>query len=346
MNDDQKVDVRKLKERVGALEQQIEDWTERQAAENEMLRLILESAVEYAIFTLDADGRITSWNSGAERLTGYTDSDVLGQHGRILFTPEDRQRGAPEWEVEQALTEGRASNERWHLRKDGGRFWGSGTAMALRPSRAGERGVLKIMRDDTRRRHGEEQQRLLIGELNHRVKNTLTSVQAIVSQTARSAGGIRSFTELVNSRIHALARAHDLLTRETWMGATLGDVARSALEPWLHGDRIKIKGPHVRLTTSQALALSMALHELAVNAAKYGALSAQAGRIDLEWDSQAELLINWTERDGPQVSAPQRQGFGSRILNKALSVELNGDVSLSFDPTGVHCSIRVPSPGV
>jgi two-component sensor histidine kinase len=102
----------------------------------------------------------------------------------------------------------------------------------------------------------------------------------------------------------------------------------------------------VRLTTSQALALAMAFHELAINAAKHGALSSQAGQIDLEWDSHAELIIDWAERDGPPASAPQRQGFGSRILNKALAVELNGDVSLSFDPAGVHCSIRVPSPGV
>jgi PAS domain S-box-containing protein len=347
MTDDRRDDdVQRLKDRVGDLEQEIERRDERQAAENEMLKLILESAVEYAIFTLDADGRITSWNSGAERLTGYNETDALGQDGRIVFTAEDRQRGAPEWEVEQALLEGRASNERWHVRKDGSRFWGSGIAMALQPSRTGERGVLKIMRDDTRRRHSEEQQRLLIGELNHRVKNTLTSVQAIVSQTARSAADMRSFTELVNSRIQALARAHDLLTRETWMGATLGDVARAALEPWLDGKRIGIRGPHVRLTISQALALSMAFHELAVNAVKHGALTSQAGRIDLEWDSHAELIIAWTERDGPPVSAPQRQGFGSRILNKALAVELDGDVSLSFEPDGVRCSIRVPSPGV
>jgi two-component sensor histidine kinase len=163
-------------------------------------------------------------------------------------------------------------------------------------------------RDETRRRHSEEQQRLLIGELNHRVKNTLSSVQAIVSQTARGAADLGSFTDLVNSRIHALARANDLLTRETWMGATLADVARTALEPWLEGDRIHIKGQHVRVTTSQALALSMAFHELAVNAAKFGALSPAGGWIDLEWDIHAELIINWSERDGPPVSAPQRQG--------------------------------------
>jgi PAS domain S-box-containing protein len=311
-----------------------------------MLKLILESAVEYAIFTLDKDLRITTWNPGAERLTGFKEEDVIGTDGSLLFTPEDQQRGALEWEVEQALTEGRAANERWHMRRDGSRFWGSGIAMALRASRNGERGVLKIMRDETRRRHSEEQQRLLIGELNHRVKNTLSSVQAIVSQTARSAVDLGGFSDLVNSRIQALARAHDLLTRETWMGATLGDIARAALEPWLEGDRIQIKGPHVRLTTSQALALPMAFHELAVNAAKYGALSPAGGGVDLQWDSHAELIINWIERNGPEVSQPRREGFGSRVLNKALSAELNGDVSLSFDRAGVCCSIRVPSPGL
>ena len=338
-------DIPALKARIEELEIEIDCHAKRRAADDEVVGLILQSAVEYAIFTLDQECRITSWNVGAERLLGYNENEAEGLDGRVLFTPEDQQRGAPEWEVEQALAEGRASNERWHVRKDGSRFWGSGTTMALRAN-GRLRGALKIMRDDTRRRHSEEQQRLLLGELNHRVKNTLASIQAIVSQTARSTTDQQTFTALLNSRIQALARALDLLTRETWMGATLGDVARAALEPWLDGLRITIKGPHVRLTTSQALALSMAFHELAINAAKYGAMSSGDGRISLEWDGGPELFINWIESGGPRVSRPQRHGFGSRILNKALAIDLDGDVSLSFEPTGVRCIIRIPSPGM
>jgi PAS domain S-box-containing protein len=313
-------------------------------ATNERFALIFDSATEYAIFTLDPEGRVTSWNRGAERLLGYGDEDIIGQNGRILFTAEDQQRGAPEWELEQALSEGRAGNERWHVRKDGSRFWGSGVVMALRSG--SDPGALKIMRDDTRRRHAEEQRRLLIGELNHRVKNTLASVQAIVAQTLRSAPSMESFAELLRSRIFALARAHDLLTRETWTGATMADVAHSALEPWLEGKQVEIKGPNVRLKPSQALSLSMALHELAINAAKYGALSTPEGRVVLEWDNAGELLITWTERDGPPVSPPQREGFGSRVLNRALAIELSGDVSVSYEPQGVICTIRVPDAGV
>jgi PAS domain S-box-containing protein len=311
---------------------------------DERLALIFDSATEYAIFTLDPEGRVTSWNRGAQRLLGYADDEIIGRDGRVLFTAEDQQRGAADWEIEQALNEGRAGNERWHVRKDRSRFWGSGMVMALRSGN--EPGVLKIMRDDTQRRHAEEQRRLLIGELNHRVKNTLASVQAIVAQTLRSSPSMESFAELLRSRIFALARAHDLLTRETWSGATMGDVAQSALEPWLEGKQIETKGPHARLKPQQALSLSMALHELAINAAKYGALSTPEGRVVLEWDNAGELLISWTERDGPPVSPPQRKGFGSRVLNRALAVELSGDVSVAYEPQGLVCTIRVPDPGV
>jgi two-component sensor histidine kinase len=126
----------------------------------------------------------------------------------------------------------------------------------------------------------------------------------------------------------------------------MGDVAQSALEPCLEGKQVEIKGPHARLKSQQALSLSMALHELAINAAKYGALSTPGGRVVLEWDNAGELLINWRERGGPPVSPPQRKGFGSRVLNGALAVELSGDVSVSYEPHGVVCTIRVPDQGV
>jgi PAS domain S-box-containing protein len=353
--DEQTVSVSSLNARIEELEREnqtlqleLDRARDREGRENEAtnerLALIFDSATEYAIFTLDPEGRVTSWNRGAQRLLGYSDDEIIGRDGRVLFTAEDQQRGAADWEIEQALSEGRAGNERWHVRKDGSRFWGSGVAMALRSG--SDPGVLKIMRDDTRRRHAEEQRRLLIGELNHRVKNTLASVQAIVAQTLRSAPSMESFAELLRSRIFALARAHDLLTRETWSGATMADVAHSALEPWREGKQIEIKGPNVRLKPSQALSLSMALHELAINAAKHGALSTPEGRVVLEWDNAGELLITWSERDGPPVSPPQREGFGSRVLNRALAIELSGDVSVSYEPQGVVCTIRVPDAGV
>jgi PAS domain S-box-containing protein len=141
----------------------------------ERLRLVLDSAADYAIFTTGLDRRVTSWNAGAERLLGWAEGAIVGRSGDVIFTPEDRAAGAPEREAARALAEGRAENERWHLRKDGSRFWASGLAMPLRSPAAGPDapplGLLTVMRDRTERRRAEERRALLANELNHRVQN-------------------------------------------------------------------------------------------------------------------------------------------------------------------------------
>jgi PAS domain S-box-containing protein len=162
-------------------EHQIE---EARRASEEQMRLILDSATDYAIFTLDRDGIVTTWNPGAERLLGFKDVEIIGQNGRIVFTPEDRKAGQPENEISTALSKGRAEDERWHVRKDGSRLWGSGLMLPLKAE--GTPGLLKIMRDETARHRADQMNQLLIGELNHRVKNTLGVVQAIVRETLRS----------------------------------------------------------------------------------------------------------------------------------------------------------------
>jgi PAS domain S-box-containing protein len=135
---------------------------ELEAARNDAARFraVLESAADYAILTTDPDGRVTGWNKGAENLLGWGEAEALGMDGRLTFTPEDRERGEPEAEMAMAAAEGRAGNERWHRRKDGGRFWGSGVLVPLRGDH--ERGFLKVMRDRTARREGDERQRLLL----------------------------------------------------------------------------------------------------------------------------------------------------------------------------------------
>lgn len=153
----------------------------------ERLSQIIDSAREYAIFTLDGSGCITSWNEGARRLLGYDDNEASGQPGEIFFTPEDRAAGIPAEEMKTALSKGRAANERWHLRKDGSRFWGSGVMLPV--ERTGRDAFLKIFRDRTHERLEEEHRKLLINELNHRVKNTLATVQSITAQTLRIGGG-------------------------------------------------------------------------------------------------------------------------------------------------------------
>lgn len=305
----------------------------------ERLRLILESAVDYAIFTVDRAGIVTSWNTGAQRLLGYAEEQALGMDSRVIFTAGDRAAGAPEWEIDTALEKGRAADERWHVRKNGSRFWGSGLMM---PLQTGEPvpGLLKIMRDDTERRKADERQQLLIDELNHRVKNTLTTVQALADQTLRTAQTPDAFPNAFRSRLFALARAHDMLTHKAWDMVHIEEIVRGALESWIQEDRVSLSGPAVRVSPKQAIAVSMALHELTTNAAKYGALSASEGRVDIGWTCNGECELRWSERGGPVVAPPARQGFGWRILNRALATELDRPVDLRFDATGVTCILR------
>jgi PAS domain S-box-containing protein len=206
-----------------------------------------------------------------------------------------------------------------------------------------------IQRDITERKRAEEQRTLLINELNHRVKNTLATVQSIASQTLRNAPTIQEAKEAFEGRLMALARVHDVLTTENWEGAELRNIVAQALAPYrsFGEDRLTIEGPEVRLSPRIALALSMALQELTTNAVKHGALSNATGRVDIAWDiSQAEpgsrLHLRWQESGGPLVQQPTRQGFGSRLIERSLARELNGDVQIAFHPEGVLCIVDAP----
>jgi len=322
--------------------------------DEEHLRLILGSATEYAIFTLDTEGRVTSWNPGARRLLGHEADAVLGRPGEIIFTLEDRAARVPAIEMCRAAEEGRAGDERWHLRRDGSRVWTSGTMMPLLGGDGGLRGFLKILRDQTARRHGEEHRALLLRELDHRVKNTLAIVQSVAAQTLRQANAPAALRETFDARLRALARSHDMLARGGWQGASLREVVERTLEAYAAdggeaAGRVSAEGPPVRLAPNATVTLNPALHELATNAAKYGALSASGGCVEVAWTlERAEsgapplLAIVWRERGGPPVRPPQHRGFGSRLLEQGLARESGGEVRLDFVPTGVECRIRLP----
>lgn len=203
--------------------------------------------------------------------------------------------------------------------------------------------------DITDRKRADERQKLLLDELNHRVKNTLATVQSIALQTRRTAEPA-AFEEAFLSRIAALAQAHDLLTEVAWEGASLKDVIRRTLAPYTPGgptDRVRLAGPAVRLNPNAAVSLTMGFHELATNAGKYGALSDVNGRVEVEWnvDSMTHptvVEITWRETGGPPVEPPARRGFGSRLLETGLGREFDGTVELSFAPEGLRCHMRLP----
>ncbi|CAN7634723.1 PAS domain-containing protein [Phenylobacterium sp. LjRoot219] len=204
--------------------------------------------------------------------------------------------------------------------------------------------VIGVVSDVTERRRAEERQRLLINELNHRVKNTLATVQSVAAQTLRSASDWPMAREAFEARLVALGATHDLLTRKSWRGADLTEVAASALAPFeaAQSPQITRVGPSVWMTAPRALALSMALHELATNAVKYGALSAPGGQVTFRWSlsGDGELILSWSEHGGPPVLPPARSGFGSKLLQRGLARELDAVVALTFAPEGLRCDVR------
>ncbi|MGJ3264934.1 MAG: CheR family methyltransferase [Salinarimonas sp.] len=223
----------------------------------------------------------------------------------------------------------------------------------LAPYRDGDmrtEGVVVTFIDVTQLTRAQQHQRLLMDELNHRVKNTLASVQAIAGQSFRGKTDSATEREAFAARLRALAGAHDVLTSECWEGADLAEIVRVAVDPFDPAGadaRLHVEGPHVRLDPRGAVAIALALHELATNAVKHGALSVQAGRIAVTWeiggeDGTRRLRLRWQERGGPPVSPPGGRGFGSRLIEHGLAAELQGSASLRFEPDGLVCEVDAP----
>ena len=447
---------------------------EQKRATEERNRLILESATDYGIISMDLNGLVTSWNEGAHRIFGWSEQEMSGRPCDDFFTAEDRAAGVPELEMGGALSKGRGSDERWHLRKDGSCFWASGEMMPLTNDAGKPIGFIKIVRDRTAQRQAEhavkssetrtqlaieatdlgiweaapdleefyfdersqellghalggvieysagllskihlderidfdeairavvasggdrvldeecrvetgetqrwvrlrgrlipdlrghprfvgtirdvsdekaaeKNRRQLVNELEHRGKNTMAIVQAIVNQSFRGAATADDARANIGERLQALSRAHDILTRTNWTAVPIGEVVQSSTQ--LYGGlsgRISASGPHVLLKARTALALSLALHELCTNAAKYGALSNEDGHVEINWliespDDAAILDLNWRETDGPTVLAPTRKGFGSRLIEDGLAENLGGKAKINFEPEGVTWHIR------
>jgi two-component sensor histidine kinase len=201
--------------------------------------------------------------------------------------------------------------------------------------------------DITERKEAEQRQKLLLDELNHRVKNTLASVQSVVIQAAKSASNVEAFRHAVEGRILAMSRAHDQLSRRSWADAELYELLKACIAPYLSKANVALDGSHTIVAPRIGLMLCMAIHELATNAAKYGALSTPAGRVDLSWSVEQErdrrmLCLHWLERDGPLVTPPKRLGFGTRLLERGIQVELHGRTSIRYSRTGVACHIEIP----
>lgn len=216
------------------------------------------------------------------------------------------------------------------------------SATALRSEDGAVVGAVSVSLDISERKRSDVQRQLLINELNHRVKNTLATVQSIALQTLRGAASTAEARDALSDRLVALAKVHDVLTRESWEGADLRDIVANATEPHGGAERFSLDGPPVWLSPALSLSLSLALHELATNAAKYGALSHEGGRVTIAWQvAEARLTLRWAESDGPPVKPPTREGFGSRLI-RSLSAEIGATATVDYAPQGVICVIEAP----
>ena len=291
-------------------------------------------------------------NDSFLKLTKYPRDEVLGQSFNFLMA-----RGTDKAAL--AMIEGEfegdshSGSEICYRRKDGSEFWASIFISPVRDESGAVVQHFASFADLTKHKAEQAQSRMLIGELNHRVKNTLATVQSIVSQALRNATDPAAIREAIESRLFALSQSHDLLTRENWESAGLHDVIDAALKPFgiANGrkERFVVAGRNIRFPPNAALALGIAFHELATNAVKYGAFSNDHGCIAIEWtvvpSSKGDrMILHWREKDGPPVPAPASTGFGSRVIERGLAHELNGSVDLDYRPDGVFCTIDVPAP--
>jgi PAS domain S-box-containing protein len=440
---------------------------------DEMFELLVESATDFAIFAVDRDGLVATWNAGAERLTGYRADEIVGRSSDLIFTPQDRAAGAPEKERRVAATAGKARDERWHLRKDGSQFWGSGLLM---PLSHGAPGFMKVLRDLTEQHQTQEvlresearfrilatsipqlvfrtrptgertwgspqwevftglsdaqsrvygwlnavhpddreltmaawdgavergsyyaehrirriacndyrwhqtratavdpadprggwigastdihdlralqaRQQVLLLELQHRTRNLLALVQALARQTLRSSPTMEAFVFDLEGRLRALSRVQGFVAGSDDELIGLRELVEAEIAA--HSRRadgsIDMDGPRVMLEPTAAQSLALALHELATNAAKYGALSGRGGRLSILWRAtddggRQQVRLDWTESgvDLPPPAEGVRSGYGRELIQNALPYQLGAATQWELRPDGVRCSIVVP----
>ena len=301
---------------------------------------IVESSDD-AIVSKNLDGIIMSWNRGAERVFGYPSNEAIGQPITIVI-PEDRHG-----EERNILTRIRRGERIDHYetirrRKDGSLIVVSLTVSPVRNAEGKIVGASKIARDITEQKRTLERIATLAREAEHRSKNMLASVQAVVNfSTSDTPEGLK---QGITGRIQALANVHSLFVESRWIGAELSAIATQELAPYRVGDqsRVRIDGPPTLLEPTVAQAIAMSLHELATNAAKYGSLSVAKGRFDFPWQQTTDgrLILRWSETGGPVVQKPTRQGFGSLVIERILG-QMKGSAQFDWRPEGLVCEITL-----
>lgn len=300
---------------------------------------------QVTVYTQDRDLRYTSLSNP---MLGRSIEDILGRTDGELFASDS---GATVIALKQeALATGQPTRAEICFEGKPDPRWHDLHVEPLRNEVGAIVGLTCASIDVTERKENEAHLRLLLRELTHRSKNLLAVIQAMARQTARHAGSVDAFLTQFGARLQALAASHDLLVRESWYGASLNELVRSQLAGYIEksAGQVAIDGPPVALKPEAAQNLGLALHELAVNAEKFGALSVPTGRVSITWGRRetadgVALELDWREQLGPKVKARRKTGFGSMVIERNLARALDAEVSLAFEPAGLHCHVVIPA---
>ncbi len=325
----------------------LEESRQRALEQEQRLAATYEHAA-IGISEIDPSGRILRVNEAICGITGYSREELQAS---VLFRfthPDDADSDRDAFRKQVAGDLEFYSVEKRFVRKDGRAIWVSVRSSPVRDAEGKLLYLVRVVQDITEGKLAERRQRLLIDELNHRVKNTLATVQSLAAQTARGVASPGEFSARFEGRLIALSKAHDQLTMHHWESADLRNLLSGELAPHGSGpERVMLRGEDVRLRPRAVLTLAMAFHELTTNAAKYGALSVPAGRIEVCWQQTRDgtgrplLRIDWQEQGGPAVAAPERHGFGSRLIEGSIAAELGGSARLTYDPQGLCCELLI-----
>lgn len=317
-----------------------ESKTDLQSAQ--LLAAIVESSDD-AIASKDLNGIVISWNKGAERIFGYAAEEIIGKPISILI-PSDRENEEP-FILDRIRRGERIDHyDTVRKRKDGTLIDIALTVSPIRDEKGRVIGASKIARDITAHKKQERFIALLSREVDHRAKNLLAVIQAIVNLTeGDTPAGVKN---AISGRIQALANAHNLLAVSHWEGTTIKNIVEQELAPY-HREvnaPVMASGPNQTIGPQAAQSVALVLHELATNAAKYGALSIPAGRVHIEWSLKPDqsLSLRWTETGGPETTPPSRDGFGTRAIRMMIKNQLDGRVHFNWAGTGLVCDIDIP----
>jgi PAS domain S-box-containing protein len=318
---------------------------------------VLDAAPAAILIATDPSCETIQGNAAAQRMMGAVAGANMSKSAATaatlpfrVFDVEDRELAPDQLPVQRAARgeESWMHEERVQL-ADGRSIHLLGNAVPLRGTDGNIEGAVGAFIDITERKRAEEHQKLLVGELNHRVKNTLAIVQALAQQSFRDGRSVEACRAAFEARLAALATAHNLLTRQSWEQADLARTVETSVLAAIgpQAARVTIEGPPVSLRPQTAVSVAMAIHELCTNAVKYGALSVETGRVSVCWTSAGEppqLRLTWTEQGGPLVTPPDTRGFGSRMIERGLAAELGGEAKLVFEPTGLRFELVAPLP--